>query len=129
MGGSIFIARVFGLFYLIIGAGFIFNRKSFQGIMDDFCKNKAVLFFSGIFALVIGIVIVLIHNVWVANWTVMITIIGWAGLIKGIWMIVFPDTVPKFMESYRKNKNLIMIHSSIALILGAVLTYFGFFAG
>ena len=128
METSIFIARIFGLCYLIIGVGFLFNRKAFQRIMEDFCKNAALGFYGGMLALVVGIVIILTHNVWVANWTVIITIIGWAGLIKGIWMIVFPDTVSRFMQAYR-NKTLMLIHSIAAIALGAVLTYFGFFSG
>jgi len=129
MATSVFIARVFGLSYLILGAGFMINRKAFRQVMVDFCKNAALVFFTGLFALVIGVVIILTHNVWVANWTVLITLIGWGGLIKGIWMIVFPNTVSKFMESYQKNENLLVIHSIVALILGAILTFFGFFAG
>ena len=127
METSIFIARIFGLCYLIIGAGFMFNRKAFQQVMEDFCKNVASVFFAGVFALVIGVVIILTHNVWVANWTVIITIIGWVALIKGIWMIVFPNTVPKFMQAYLKNKALLAVHSVAVVIFGAVLTFFGFF--
>ncbi|MBU1913320.1 MAG: hypothetical protein KKB22_07300, partial [Candidatus Omnitrophica bacterium] len=74
-------------------------------------------------------VIILTHNVWAANWTVMITIIGWAGLIKGIWIIVFPNTVYKFMQVYQKNKSLQIIHPIVALILGTILSFFGFFVG
>ncbi|NQT22823.1 MAG: hypothetical protein HQ579_05205 [Candidatus Omnitrophica bacterium] len=129
METSIFIARIFGLCYLILGVGLLFNRKVFQQVMGDFCKNMALVFLGGIFALVIGVVIILKHNIWVANWTVLITLIGWLGLIKGIWIIVFPNTVPKFMEAYQKNENLLIVHSVGALIFGAVLTYFGFFAG
>ena len=129
METSIFIARIFGLCYLIIGTGFLFNRKAFGQLMDDFCKNTALVFIAGLFALVIGVVIILTHNVWAANWAVIITIIGWAGLAKGIWMIVFPNTVHKFMQAYKKNERLLMVHSIIALIFGVVLTFFGFFAG
>ena len=129
METSVFIARIFGLCYLILGAGFVFNRKAFVRVMEDFCKNAALLFYGGLLALVIGVVIILTHNVWVANWTVIITIIGWIALIKGIWIIVFPNTVSKFMQAYQKNENLLMVHSIVALIFGAVLTFFGFFAG
>ena len=129
METSIFIARIFGLCYLIIGTGFMINRKAFQQVMDDFCKNAALVFYGGILALVIGVVIILTHNVWVANWTVIITIIGWIALIKGIWIIVFPNTVSRFMQAYRKNESLPMIHSIAVIIFGAVLTFFGFFAG
>ena len=126
MQASIFIARIFGLCYLIIGVSFLLNRKAFKKIMEDFCKNAALLFYGGLFALVIGAVIILTHNVWVANWTVMITIIGWAGLIKGIWLITFPDSVAKFMQAYQKNENLLVVHAIAALIFGGVLAYFGF---
>ena len=129
METSVFIARIFGLCYLLVGAGFLFNRKAFKQVMADFCKNAALVFYGGILALVIGVVIILTHNVWVANWTVIITIIGWLALIKGIWIIVFPNTVSKFMQAYQKNENLLMVHSIGALIFGAVLTFFGFFAG
>ncbi len=129
METSIFIAQIFGLCYLIIGAGLLFNRKTFQRIMDDFCKNASLVFYGGLLALVTGVVIILTHNVWVANWTAIITIIGWLALIKGIWIIVFPNTVSKFMQAYQKNENLLMVHSIFALLLGVVLTFFGFFAG
>ena len=127
MANSIFIARVFGLLYLTLGTSFVLNRKAFQQMMGDFCKNAALVFIGGIFAFVVGIVIILTHNVWVANWTVMITIIGWLGLIKGIWIIIFPNSVPKFMEAYQRNENFLMVHAAGALIFGAVLTFFGFF--
>ena len=129
METSVFIARIFGLCYLIVGAGLLFNRKVFQRVMEDFCKNAALVFFTGVFVLVIGVVIILTHNVWVANWTVIITIIGWLAFIKGIWMIIFPNTVSRFMQAYQKNKNLLTIHSIFALIFGVVLAFFGFFAG
>jgi len=60
---------------------------------------------------------------------VIITIIGWLALIKGIWIIVFPNTVYKFMQAYQRNKSLQIAHPIIALILGTILSFFGFFAG
>lgn len=128
METSIFIARILALYYLIIGTGLLFNGKAFQRIMDDFSKNAALLLFAGILALVIGIVLILKHNIWINNWTVIITIIGWAAFIKGIWIIVFPDSVSRFMEIYRKNKYMLTIHATVAFIFGAVLSFFGFFA-
>lgn len=126
---SVFIAKIFGLCYLIVGVGLIINRQTFKQIVEDFCKNTVLVFYGGILALVIGVVIVLTHNIWVANWTVIITIIGWAALIKGVWLIVFPNSVHKFMQVYQKNENLLVVHSIVALVFGVVLTYFGFFAG
>lgn len=129
METSVFIARIFGLCYLVLGAGFLFNRKFFQQVMEDFCKNAALVCYGGLFTLIIGVVIILTHNLWVSNWTVIITIIGWLAFIKGIWIIILPSTVSRFVQVYRKNESLLVMHSMFALILGAVLTFFGFFAG
>ena len=128
MENSIFIARIFGLCYLVLGLGFALNRNTFVRVMEDFCKNATSIFFGGALSLVIGVVIILTHNLWVGNWTVMITIIGWGGFIKGVWMIVFPNSVEKFMQAYLKNKNILVVHSILALVFGAVLTFFGFFS-
>lgn len=125
---SVFIARIFGLCYLVLGTGLLANRKAFHRIMEDFSKNAALVFFSGLFALIVGVVIVLTHNIWVANWTVLVTIIGWGGLIKGVWMLVFPDSVSGFMKAYLENENLVVVHSIAALIFGIVLSFFGFSA-
>ena len=128
MGISVFIAKILGLVYLTIGVGLMVNRQTFKQILEDFCKNTVLVFYGGALALVIGIMIVLIHNIWAANWTVIITIIGWAALIKGVWLIVFPNSVHKFMQAYQKNEKLLVVHSTAALVFGIVLIYFGFFA-
>jgi uncharacterized protein YjeT (DUF2065 family) len=128
METAIFIARIFGLCYLVIGVGLLLNQKFWREVIEDFSKNAATVLFGGIFALVVGVVIVLTHNVWVGNWTVIITIIGWIALIKGIWIIVFPSTVSKFMQAYWKNESILLVQSIGALVFGVVLTYFGFFS-
>lgn len=128
METAVFIARIFGLCYLVLGIGLLFNRKVLKQVTEDFSKSAALVFYGGLFALVVGVVIILKHNVWEANWSVIITIIGWAALTKGIWLIVFPNTAAKFMQFYQKHEGLLTINSLVALILGAILTYFGFFA-
>jgi len=129
METTVFIAKVFGIFYLVVAAGILFNRQFYRSFMEDFCKNTALIFLSGMFALLAGIVIVLLHNVWKADWAVIITVIGWLALVKGIWIIVLPGTVTGFIQVYQKNENLLMFHGIIALIFGVILTFLGFFAG
>ena len=127
MQTSIFIAQLLGLTYLVLGVGLLINRDFFNRMVSDFSRNEAFVFLGGLMALVIGIVLILIHNIWVGRWIVLITIIGWLAFLKGVWMIVFPDTVPRFMLFYEKNRNLATVHAVVALILGVILTYLGFF--
>ena len=128
MAAAVFIARIFGISYLVIAAGMLVNRDYYRKLMREFAATSGVIFFSGVFALVIGLTIVLVHGAWQANWTAFITFIGWAGIVKGIWLVAFPRSVAAFMAFYEKNAGLLTIHAIAALVMGAVLTYFGFFA-
>jgi len=127
MEHSLFIARIFGLCYLVMGIELLCNRKVLERVMEDIAKNAALLFAFGLFALVVGFAIMLTHNVWVTDWRVIITVLGWMGAAKGAWMIIFPGSVPKITEMYLRNKTLLTLHAIVALCLGALLTFLGFF--
>ena len=127
MEGSIFFARLLGLYFVIVAIGFLFNLKTYQRLLEDFCKNVALIYIGGVLALWFGLVIVLFHNVWVANWTVIITIFGWLGLIKGTWLIILPNTVSHLAETYQK-KTPALIHLTIVLALGVFLLIKGYCA-
>ena len=127
MENSIFLAKILGPYCIIVGAGVLFNVKIYQKVMEDFCKNSALLYLGGIFALLFGLLILQFHNVWAANWTVIITIFGWGGLIKGAWLIIFPNSLTKLTEAYKKKTALLKVHLLVAIVLGIFLTVKGYF--
>ena len=127
MESSIFLAKLLGPYCTIVAVGVLFNLKNYQKVMEDFFKNSALLYLGGVMALLFGLLIVLFHNLWAANWTVIITIFGWAGIIKGIWLIILPDSASKMPAVYQKNTALLKIHLLIIIALGVFLTVMGYF--
>jgi uncharacterized membrane protein len=127
MNATLFIARIFGISLIVITLTMLFKRDYFKNIMEDFSKNSAIIFTHGLFSLIIGLAIILTHNIWVMNWTVIITFFGWAGLVKGIWLIAFPDSISRFFEFYTKARVFPIIHAIGGLLFGIYLTYMGFF--
>jgi hypothetical protein len=129
MENSIFLAKIIGPYCVIIAIGILLNQKMYVKIMEDFIKSPALVYLGGALALIVGLLIVLTHNIWVAGWPVIITIFGWLGIIKGAWLFVFPDTMTKFMEAYQKKASLLVVHVSLILIIGLGLSVSGYFAG
>jgi len=125
MENSMLFARLLGSYCIIVAVGILFNRKTYQKVMADFCQNSALLYIGGMLSLLFGLFVVLFHN-GVANWAVIITIFGWGGIIKGAWLIIFPNAVAKFIEVYQKNVGLLMVHSFIIAALGIFLMIMGF---
>lgn len=126
---SIFIAQVLGPFYLVAGLGMMLNRGFFKRVIEDFCQNATLMFYSGSAALVYGLFVVLLHNVWVKDWPVIITITGWAAILKGVMLILSPEVMCRFMQVYQRNEKIFTFHSGVALLLGVILTAFGYFVG
>ena len=108
METSLYIGKILGPSILIVGLGLMLNLEHYRKVMDDYCKNTALSFFFGIIPLVIGIAIVLAHNVWVADWRVIITIYGWGGVMKGVWLTLFPEAIPKVIKAYQKSSHLLL---------------------
>ena len=63
------------------------------------------------------------------SWRLAITIYGWGGIAKGVWLTVFPGSVAKFMQVYQKSKTLLLAHSALVIIFGIALTVLGYFSG
>ena len=129
MQTSIFIAKIFGLMYLVFGLGVLFNGAFYRKLLDEFTKSVAHLYWGGIFALLAGFLIVNYHNVWEGDWwVVLITILGWIGLLKGFLLIVFPKAIVSWTKAWTKAKNFLPIWGVIILIIGLIFGYYGFVA-
>jgi uncharacterized membrane protein len=124
---SIFIAKIIGVTYLVIGLAFLLNTDYYRKVFSDILKNTTFIFISGIMALVIGIAIIFKHNIWVADWTVLITIVGWIADAKGALLLVFPKSV-KYFDPWFQNKGFLVFAGAFALVFGIVLCYFEFYA-
>jgi len=123
----VIIARSLAVIYLAVAAGAFSRKNYFSDIMSGLSSNMALLYLSGLLATLIGIVIIHAHNAWTADWTVLITIVGWAALIKGVVIVACPD----FFRARLAFWSLPIINRILpwlCLALGALFAYCGFLA-
>jgi len=125
---SIFLAKAWGIYLVITCLAFLINRKNLERLIKEI-EDEGFLMLSGFIALLIGIVTVLLHNIWVADWRVIITIFGWLALIKGALRLFWPQIAVKTAKFWTKNSFLISPMLLICLILGGYLLYLGFYFG
>jgi len=126
MDSSILLARLMGPYIILIGASLMLNQKIFRKIMEDFPKNPSLVFITGLLTFVAGLATLLFHNMWVADWRVLITIFGWIALIKGIMLVVLPGTLLKTTKIYSDNFKLVLIPWGIMILIGIFLMVKGY---
>ena len=126
MATSVFLAKLLGPFFAIVGISVLMNADAFRAIVKEFLKSPGLVFLTGLLTLPAGLAIVLTHNVWVADWPVLITLIGWLGIISGIARIFAPKNVTSTGKKISANKNFPVVGGAIWLAIGAALCFFGY---
>ena len=127
METSIFLAKILGPYCLIVALGGLLNLKAYQRIIDEFIANAAMVYISGVLALLFGLLILQYNNIWTLDWRVIITIMGWMGIIKGIYLLFSPNSLTQVSKFYQKSPRFLMSHLILVLVLGVILTTFGYF--
>ena len=128
METSILIAQIAAVTYLTVALGAFLNRDYFRNIVKDFYGNAGLAYIGGFMALIMGFLIVHFHNHWVGDWTVLITILGWLALLKGMVIIVFPTHIQRMSETFLTDTGLKIIPYA-ALLLGLLFAWLGFIQG
>ena len=116
------IAQILGIFFLVAGISMVANRKATGAAIEASVQNKGTLWLWGIFALLIGAIVVVFNNVWTSGLPLLVTLIGWIALLKGVLILILPDAAGSLYKKFATNSMLVLA-GIVAVILGLVLLY------
>ena len=123
---SIFLAKVFGLYFVVISLFMLVRKQIFVSRITDLLESSASRMVMAFMTLIIGILLIVSHNVWVWGWPVVITLFAWLAFIKGILRLYFPDVDKKCLVWFMK-ENVFYSTGIVSLLLGLFFLWVGFF--
>ena len=126
MQTSLYLAKLIGPTLIVIGIGMLINRDGYRAMAREFLGSRALIYLAGLLAFIPGLAMVLAHNVWVADWRIVITILGWLAAIGGAFRILFPQEVTRIGTRVIANPNTMLIGGVVTLVLGTVLSFYGY---
>jgi len=126
METSILIARMLSIGYLAFALGLVVSPSFYKRELPKLFENSALFLYGGLAAICIGYLIIHCHNVWDNSWRISITIIGWIAMLKGILLLVLPDSFQFFKNTIFHKDYMIKVLLPVTLIAGAFFGYFGF---
>lgn len=126
MATSRYLAKLIGPIFLAIGIGLLLNAPLYRVMGEQFLQSVPLIYLSGLLVLPVGIAIVLAHNVWAADWRVLITVFGWLAVIGGAVRIIVPQFVQHVGGAAMHLAALPFIGGIVVLALGGVLAWFGY---
>lgn len=67
----------------------------------EYTEDRTITISTGYITLLLGLVTVVAHSVWVWDWPIVITILGWSTLIKGVMKVGFPGHINKKAQMFK----------------------------
>jgi hypothetical protein len=126
MQTSIFLAKLMGPILAIAGLAMLVNRKQLDAIAQEFLRSPTLFLLLGLIDFSVGLAIVLTHNVWAADWRLIITVLGWLLLVRGTVRLLVPDQIKPFATKLLRNPNVVTGSVGGVLVLGLTLSFFGY---
>ena len=126
MQASIYLARIIGPVFAVIGVGMLVNAGAYGVLVSEFLNSYAMIFLSGLLFMPVGLAIVHAHRVWDRDWRVIITIFGWLLVIGGAARIVLPQFIAAIGAAVFAHTGVILIGAIVVLALGGFLSFKGY---
>ncbi|MFA5136002.1 MAG: hypothetical protein WC489_01255 [Patescibacteria group bacterium] len=102
MDVSMYLARFWGSLFIMLGLATVFAK--FLGRVIDYTEDKTIIVSTGYITFLLGLTTVTLHNIWVTEPRVAVTILGWITLLKGIEKIAFPDRINKKAQMFKNGQ-------------------------
>lgn len=124
---TIFLSRLIGSYTVIVALSMLVNRQTYVSTVIALVHSPPVLMLAAIAALIIGLAIILTHNVWSGGaLPVVVTLVGWLSLIKGLIFLFLPSGAVYAYFDALHYEQLYYVFAALTLLIGAFLTYGGF---
>ncbi len=120
---AIWISKFLGPVILALSIPMIVTPSNLQETTRRFLADSPLVLISGVLAMTAGLSIVNTHNVWVLNWTLIVTLFGWALLLGGASRIVAPRVVDRVGGAMMDRPTMTRIIGVFWALLGAFLTF------
>ena len=126
MSLSIFLARLLGLYFIIVFVLLTTRKEEMGQGIKAFCANPGLFMFAGALDLLGGLAILIGHPVWDLEWPVVITLLGLLMVIKGIVRLGCPSLCVNCAQAMLRGSRCWSWISIITLVLGIFLLANGF---
>jgi hypothetical protein len=123
---SLLLARLIGPIFVVVAIGVLTNGAAYRSVSAELARSTALIYLSGLLAMAAGVAILLHHNVWAADWRVLITLFGWIAALGGAQRIIWPQGTEGAVRWSADNPTIFIIAGIIWLIIGGVLCFYGY---
>ncbi|PWB91075.1 hypothetical protein [Methylocystis sp. SB2] len=125
---TLFLAKLIGAYALIMSAWMLVRRDVALQMIESVSREPVAIAFVGMIRLVIGLAIVIGHDIWSDTTAALVSLIGWITLISGFLTLFLPPQTVRDIFSRMAYETRYPVFALISFALGGALLIAGFSA-
>ena len=111
---------------LIVSLMFLLRPSELKELKLAVIEDRGMRFMYAFASIFLGLATVLVHNIWAVNWHTILTVLAWLCLLKGIYLVVYPEPSRKVSTEARVlSTRIVLIVIAIICAVGLFLAYSG----
>ena len=124
MDAAYVIAKIFGPLLLIVGVWALFYRQRCGDMAKSLSSHSACLCIFGFINLILGLTIVTFFNHWVWDITILVTLLGWYFIARGVLSFYWPDFL---VNAHFSSAGKLTFWAIVWIVWGFFITWLGYF--
>lgn len=126
METTIFLAQLLCWVFAVLWVSLFLNPAWYDSITKDILKSPSMIHMGSFLSLAMWVTIVLVHNVWDYSVALIITLFGWANIVKAIVPLWFPAWTVVMTKKLPMNAWLLKVGGLVFVILAVLLYGLGY---
>ncbi len=125
---TLFLAKVLGGYMIFAGISGFTSKDRWENLILELRESAALSFITGVVVYVLGASILYAHHHWTDPMAIIVTLLGWGGLIEGALFLAIPklfmDVTLKFFQpsTYRPFAAFAVIGGIVLMICASIAT-------
>lgn len=125
---TIHLARAYGMVVVAVALAALVAPARMAAAIAEFGRSPGLILLSAIVAVILGVAMVSFHSRWSDFPAILVSLLGWAVLVKGIVLLAAPDALLKLGGDVSRSHAIVRVWGVVALILGVAYLLIGFLA-
>lgn len=113
---SFILAKALGLYMIVMAIVMITRADYYKNILQHIEREKLATLSGASFGLVLGLLLISVHNLWAWQPYVVMTIVGWVLVIKSVLWMAIPEKMAKAFHEIYSGK----LYYVIAILIGCL---------